>query len=174
MTHIVLDLETMGTASDAAIVAIGAVRIDPAQLGDTFYRTVSLKSSQRGGGTIDADTVMWWFDPMLEEARAALMRDAVLIEVALKEFADWVREKPLVGMWGNGADFDNVVLASAYSRSGKTPPWTYRENRCYRTLRALFPEIKKDEDDPGLLPHHALGDALMEAKHLLKIWAAMQ
>ena len=46
MKHIMLDLETMSTASNAAIVAIGAVEFEPetGKLGREFYCNVSLAS----------------------------------------------------------------------------------------------------------------------------------
>ena len=62
MLDIMLDLETMGTGTQAAIVAIGAVEFDLEKgiLGEEFYRTVDLSSSISCGGIIDADTVLWW------------------------------------------------------------------------------------------------------------------
>ena len=47
MLDVMLDLETMGTQPDAAIVAIGAVEFDleAAQLGRRFYQPVTLDSA---------------------------------------------------------------------------------------------------------------------------------
>ncbi len=175
--HVMLDLETMGLGTDAAIISIGAVRMDLEKgiLGGVFYRSVNLKSVVRGGGKLEAETVMWWLQQS-EEARKALTGDdSVLIEVALKEFADWMREHPVEGLWGNGAAFDNVVLEGAYLRLSRTPPWTYKMNRCYRTMRAMFPEVEA-EAFTGVA-HNALDDAKHQAQHLCRIckhitWAA--
>lgn len=168
MYDIMLDIETMGTNNNAAIVSIGAVRIDSRtwEIKDNFYRVVSLKSSWRAGGLMDADTVIWWLTQD-EEARKALTGDdSVLIDSALKEFAEWVRKFSLNGIWGNGASFDNVILENAYLRSFKTPPWTYTMNRCYRTLKAIYPEIARIK---STVPHHALFDAIAQAEHLCEI-----
>ncbi len=168
--QIMLDLEFFSLAKDAAIASIGAVRFDKesGELGDTFYRVVNLKSSQRAGGRIDADTVMWWMQQS-DAARGALCGDdSVLIDVALKEFADWVREERLDGIWGNGADCDNVILEGCYQRSGRTPPWSYEMNRCYRTMVVLHPQIQKAVFVGTA--HNALDDAISQAKHLCEIF----
>lgn len=165
-----LDLEFFSLAKDGAIASIGAVRFDKSDgtLGNKFYRVVNLKSSQRAGGRIDADTVMWWLTQS-DSARLALTTDDnVLIDVALKEFADWVREAPLDGLWGNGADCDNVILEGAYLRSNRTPPWTYRQNRCYRTLAALHPEVPRPK--MAGTSHNALDDAVAQAQHICQIF----
>lgn len=167
-----LDLETLSTANNAAIVAIGGVRFNPSEgtldKENAFYCTVNSKSAQQAGGVIDAETVMWWMQQSDEARQAISGDDNIRIEVALKSFSEWVREKPLEGLWGNGANFDNVILESAYHRSGWTPPWSYKQNRCYRTLAALFPEIERAKNS-----HHALQDAKNQAEHLCKIWEKM-
>lgn len=167
--HIMLDLETMSLAKDAAIISIGAVKFDPnaGVLGDTFYKVVSLKSAQRAGGHIDAETVLWWMQQSDQARKALTGDDSVLTETALIEFAMWVRSTPLEAMWGNGSDFDNVVLENTYTRLNKTTPWSYKVNRCYRTLSALCPNIKREQ----LGTHHnALDDAISQAKHLCVLW----
>lgn len=178
MSHkqIMLDLETMSLATDAAIISIGAVRFDleTGELGDTFYRVVNLKSVQRAGGRIDAETVMWWLQQG-EEARKALTgEESVLIDTALRDFANWVREAPLEGIWGNGAGFDNVVLEGAYHRQGWTAPWSFYMNRCYRTISAQFPEIRRETYRPmGNVHHNAVDDAVAQALHLCALWKLM-
>lgn len=168
-----IDLETMSTAKDAAIVSIGAVcfDIDDGTIGDTFYRVVNLKSSIRGGGKVDGDTMIWWLGQGDDARKALVGDDSVLIESALKQFSEWFREKPVVGLWGNGSDFDNVVLENAYHRLSWTPPWTYTMNRCYRTIAALFPEITRETFRSVKETHHnALDDAIVQARHLCAIW----
>lgn len=71
MSHIMLDLETMGNGSQAAIIAIGAVAFDLSGIKDRFYTQVSLESSVRAGLIADPSTIMWWMQKS-DEARAAL------------------------------------------------------------------------------------------------------
>lgn len=168
-----VDLETMSLAKDAAIVSIGAVRFDLATgfMADRFYRVVNLKSSQRAGGKIDAETVMWWLEQSTEARKALTGDDGVLIETALIEFSAWCRQASFDGLWGNGAAFDNVVLDGAYKRLSKTSPWTHKQDRCYRTIKALFKHVP--EEQMKGTAHNALDDARHQAEHLCKIWKVM-
>lgn len=60
MKNVMLDLETMGSGSKAAIVSIGAVLFDPmtGETGAEFYQVVSLNSSAHYG-ELDPGTVIW-------------------------------------------------------------------------------------------------------------------
>lgn len=170
MAHVMLDLECLSSASDAAVVAIGAVRFDLKNLvvhrEDTFYCTITAKSAQKGGGRIDGETVAWWMQQS-DSARAELTRDtSLLLDAALNNFSNWVREKSCEGMWGNGADYDNVVLSNSYLRANKTQPWAYKVNRCYRTIKAFAPDVKFVRVGTH---HNALDDAISQAEHLCKI-----
>lgn len=168
--HIMLDIETMSIGKEAAIVSIGAVRFDvhDCPLTDTFYCEVNLKSSQAAGGKIDANTVVWWAQQSQEVRKVLYSQETLHIETALKKFSEWVREKPLTGIWGNGSDYDNVNVEGAYRRLRWTPPWTYKENRCYRTMNALFGEVSVE--DFNTCPHNALSDAIYQAKTLQRIF----
>ncbi len=168
MLDVMLDLETMGTQPDAAIVAIGAVEFDleANQLGRRFYQPVTLDSASELGGTIEPATVIWWMQKS-EAARAELWRpDAAHIAQALRDFRLWLGEcDSSVRVWGNGAAFDNVVLRSAYQRTGLDAPWQFRNDRCYRTVRGMFPTAPPMQ---RLGTHHnALNDAESQALHLL-------
>ncbi len=164
---VMIDLESMGTTPDSAIISIGAVRFNYEEYNfdDTFYRTVNLKSSQRAGGKIDGETIMWWMQQPDIARKVLYGDDSVLIETALKEFSAWVREKSLDEIWGNGAAFDNVMLATAYRKLGWTAPWSYKMDRCYRTMVAMNPDIPRGYVNN----HHAMEDAVNQAAHLWKI-----
>ena len=128
MQHIMLDLETMGTGPNAAIVAIGAVEFDLNELttGRTFYTAIDLVSAVESGGTIDASTVLWWLKQD-ETARAELTDgEKMNHQAALWRFASYL--KTIVDakyIWGNGSDFDNVILSNAYKRAAMPPQWRW-------------------------------------------------
>jgi len=108
MLDVMLDLETMGTGPNAAIVAIGAVEFDlqTGTVGERFYRVADLESSVECGGVIDASTVMWWLKQS-DEARAALGAPSENIAVVLRQFSEWMKDRADrddVRVWGNGAD----------------------------------------------------------------------
>jgi hypothetical protein len=170
-----IDLETMSTAPDAAVVAIGAVKFDRKRpwrecVSDRFYTNVSLEDAMRHGGRVGGDTVVWWLGQS-EAARKRLTETApVKVLDALRAFSAWLG-KDNEAVWGNGSDFDNVVLHRTYyrTRGAADCPWTHRANRCYRTFRAERGRGVEMPTDLGLLAHYAVDDAAWQAMHLVKI-----
>lgn len=170
MTHVMVDLETMGKNADAPIVSIGAVAFDPNGGGgiiDGFYVTVDLSSSVKcGGGVIDPETVMWWLGQSKAAQNALTNGGELSIREALFEFTKWFSEVRGVELWGNGAAFDNVILSSAYSRLGISTPWNFWNDRCYRTVKNMFPDVQMDRTGTH---HNAYDDAKSQALHLINI-----
>lgn len=166
MKRIMVDLETMSTRSNAAIIAIGAVKFSKNKgIYDSFYRNVDLQSCIDLGLAVDGDTVMWWLRQN-DKARGQFeLHESTLLSEALVAFAYWCNggDKEI---WGNGAAFDNVILANAYSALNKPLPWKFWEDRCYRTVKNLFPNIKQKRTGTH---HNAVDDAETQAIHLLKI-----
>ena len=166
MNRIMLDLETLGTAPGSVILSIGAVRIGTP---DTFYVNIDVESSVAAGLTMDVSTVMWWMQQS-DEARKAF-KSGESLDLALAGFSAWCWNPsgkpeirtPVDEMWGNGADFDNVLLSAAYKAADIKQPWSHRANRCYRTIRALHPDV---EWVPPTVAHNALEDAKAQAAHL--------
>jgi exodeoxyribonuclease VIII len=164
-THYVLDLETMGKGPRAAIAAIGCVRIEQGVITESLYRRVCLESSLQVGLVMDASTVKWW---LKQDAAARAEVDgsqpSVLLPVALAALEEFITEdKALV--WGNGSSFDNVIVRSALDACGIGNLWHFWNDRDLRTLLALYPEAKQVPFEGT--KHHALDDALHEAKQLL-------
>ncbi len=161
--NIMVDLETMATHPNAAIVAIGAVRFTD-ELKDTFYQVVDLQSCIRAGLDVNGDTVNWW---LLQEdaARQAITAPGIGLTQALNLFAIWLGKDAVI--WGNGASFDNAILANAYHKTDIDLPWKYYNNRCYRTVKNFYPSIKLTR--MGTL-HNALDDSVSQAVHLIDIF----
>lgn len=171
MRDVMIDLETMGTRPGSAVVALGACFFDraTAQIGETFDRVISLKSNAEHGLTIDPDTVMWWMRQS-EEARSILQAGEELSAV-LCAFTAWLFEQGTgpVRPWGNAASFDCGLLACAYRAIGQSVPWKFWDERCYRTLK------EENKDVPFVrsgTAHHALSDAISQARHACAIYAA--
>jgi len=171
--NIMLDLETMGKGPDAAIVAIGAVEFDleNGELGREFYRRVCMESAVADGGVIDPNVVIWWMRQS-DEARAEISGDAPVISDVLIEFRAWLDS---IGqnlyIWGNGSDFDNVILRQAYRRANMDVPWAYWNNRCYRTaVSPMLSSIKINTAETLGTKHNALDDAKKQAQHLIKVY----
>ena len=172
---IMLDLETLSSAPDAVIVSIGAVTFStsgrPNEIDHRFYTAEKPDYQQNAGAEISGATVQWWAQQ--SDAARAVLNDAgaVYLAVALDEFRKFCAacgERPRV--WGNGANFDNVVLRRAYERMMVPAPWEFRDDRCYRTLKNLRTDIAFEKFG---VAHNALDDAIAQAQHAERIFAAM-
>jgi len=167
--HIMIDIETMGQGSDAAIVAIGAVAFDECGVGDEFYERISLEDAAKYG-SIDASTVLWWMKQE-DAAREEITKEGTIsphiVQHMLSVFIFKNRDKEdEVSIWGNGSDFDNVILENWFKAMGLTAPWKFYENRCYRTIKSLNRDIEMKREGTH---HNALDDARSQAKHLIAI-----
>jgi len=178
-----IDLETMGTSPTAPIISIGAVLFDAEEIKERFYEVVDLKSAVDAGAVMDPRTVIWWMEQS-DEARAALTGGGRKIDTVLSNFSNffdvgelrqalaaWEDKSttPLLeifGVWGNGAAFDNVILAEAYKRLDVEVPWPFWKDKCYRTVKGLYPSVEIKRVGTH---HNALSDAETQAEHLIRI-----
>lgn len=165
MNNIMLDLETLGNKPGAVIVAIGAVRFGRGQLGTEFYMRISATDAVGEGLTLDADTVLWWMKQS-DAARAELNKPAEYLTTALQEFHSFCEPSKDAIVWGNGSDFDNVILAAAYQTVDYKLPWQFWNNRCYRTVKNLHPNVPMTRTGTA---HNALEDAKSQALHLMQM-----
>lgn len=164
---VMVDLETLGTAPGSIILSIGAVSFGPKkEHGSTFYEKISIESCQEHGLTFDADTLSWWMIQSAQ-ARAEAFSGALPLPVVLQSFIHFIgRDAKDVEIWGNGASFDITLLAAAY-RATKLPcPWKFWNERCYRTMKSLYPEVPCERIGTH---HNALDDAMTQALHLAQI-----
>lgn len=167
---IMLDLETLGTGPNSVIIAVGAVKFDPSELSitDVFYEVVDRDSCVAIGLEIDQDTVDWWAKQSTE-ARSAFNEPGKPIIGTLGKFSTFCNKDSVV--WGCGSDFDNVILTSAYRKAGMKLPWQFFNNRCYRTMKNMYPTVKLKR---GGTHHNAIDDAASQAHHLMAILAKMR
>lgn len=162
--RIMVDLETLGNKPGCAIVAIGAVWFGGGKIFSSFYRRVDAESCEAAGLKIEGATVMWWLR-QADEARLEIAKSGVPIGDALREFSEWIGEAECE-VWGNGAAFDNVILAADYDCMGMERPWKFWNDRCYRTTKSLHPEGAMEREGTH---HNALHDAESQARHLMRI-----
>jgi hypothetical protein len=163
MNKIMLDLETFSTKSNAAIVSIGAVKFDSTNVLDEFYINVDLSSSLESGSQIDGKCIQFWMEQN-DCVRNALFDKPKSLKDALVEFSVWAGD--IDELWGNGADFDNVILRNSYEQLGLVVPWDYHNNCCYRTACKLMLD---EEFEMYGEKHNALNDAKSQALHLMRI-----
>ncbi|HBA8669822.1 TPA: exonuclease, partial [Escherichia coli] len=172
--HLMIDLETMGKNPDAPVNAIAGKFFDPVtgEMGPEFSKTIDLETA---GGVIDRDTIKWWLKQS-REAQSAILTNEIPLDDALLQFREFIAENSgefFVQVWGNGANFDNVILRRSYERQGIPCPWRYNNDRDVRTMVALGLVI--DFDARTTIPfegerHNALHDARNQAKYVSAIW----
>ena len=175
--NIMIDLETLGTCGGYAILSIGACTFDRTE---TFYERISTRSSEVEGFKSKPGSLEWWEgqDPSVKEEAFSGLKS---VRAVLGEFNDWLKsvaiknEVDMTGIypWGNGSNMDIALLESAYdivnfeSIDSEVPyPFYYKNARCYRTLRELFPEYfaMAQKGIENRVAHHALEDAKYQAE----------
>lgn len=172
MIDVMIDLETLSTRPDAAILSIGACYfdIDTGKIGHTFHRNVMLIDAPRVGH-ISADTVKWWLKQS-DDARLAIAepKNAIDIAMALMELRDFIPGNKQAKFWSNGATFDLVILRSAFDRCGHIVPWQYWQERDTSTIvdiaqRLTGVNVSKSTPFEGV-KHDALADAVHQARYV--------
>ncbi|MEE8608949.1 MAG: 3'-5' exonuclease [Nitrospiraceae bacterium] len=173
---IMIDLETLGTRPDAAIIQIGAVMFEPVS-GGRIHNGLGFNKHvlyQDGIGTVDHSTICFW----LQEKSAGKMGNelstlAEFMPDVLMAFEAWPKQTMDVDwdnigrVWANPSDFDLPILKTAHVRVGRDVPWDRRATRDARTLFDLVGG-KPDIDWTGMTPHDALDDAVGQAQQVQK------
>lgn len=162
--HVMLDLETWGTAPGSALRSIGAVafQLNERETRNTFYRNIDKDSCLAVGLTIDPDTVAWW-DRQSKEAVAALDIDPGHLNEVVYDFHQWFCAIGGHIVWSHGANFDEPLWGAVCRAVSRPAPWKFWDVRCTRTLYAI------KGFDPRSIPrkgvhHNALDDAIHQAR----------
>ena len=164
-SRIMIDLETLGQSPGCVIVALGAARFTDTEITDSFYERIDSTNCEAAGLRIDSATVMWWLRQS-DAARSEIVRPGKPLREVLDAFSNFVGGDPDCEIWGNGAAFDNVILAAAYDSAHIPRPWHFTNDRCYRTVKNLYPDVVLKREG---IEHRALDDAISQAWHLLEI-----
>ena len=185
-----VDLETCGVRAGCAILSIGAVAFDHTKdkLGKEFYQVISLQSCIDAGLHIYQPTMDWWKQQSPEARKVLTLAEGKSKQVlplldALTKFNTFLNQFKPLKVFGNGADFDNAILISAYNSVAIKQGWGAYSGRCYRTIKSeVMPDIKMPERVGT--HHNALDDAKIQALHQMiimrrldemkKLWAQNQ
>lgn len=184
-SHIMIDIETLGTAPGSIITSIGACQfifVQDAETGNrntlfnlfSFTKHIDIKDSLDQGGKISKSTLLWWLQQS-EEARKDLVshqdEQAVTVKEALIAFNQWFNDLKQPAdetfVWANGAGFDPVLMEYWYRHCQVPIPWAFHNLRCYRTLKALYPLDKPVEQYDTR--HTALADAAYQMRTVCAI-----
>lgn len=165
MKHLMLDIETLGTGHNAAILSVGACFFDDNEIGETFHQNINLVSCLNHGLDVDGSTFYWWIQQGKLARMALLDPRPKPLSVVLDNFSTFIelhyKHPEKVHVWGNGVSFDNVILRNAYKKTKRKAPWHYSRDMCYRTTKNLLGIKRK-----STATHNALQDAIDQAKDL--------
>lgn len=166
MYDIMLDLETLGTDTDAVVTSIGAVKFnrETFEIVAHFKENLNIEEQEEVARAISGRTVLWWMKQPQETA-LRMTENPVHVDAALMAFVRLVGDDTK-SIWGNGSDFDNMILGSLYEDFGIRKPWSYSQNRCFRTLKREFPVEPPTREG---VHHDALDDAVYQLAWLKKI-----
>ena len=168
-----IDIETMGTDSDSAIVSVAATMFDIATetIGASFSKNIHLATAMRDGGTASAGTIMWWMRQG-DLVRKPIWMGGEDIKDVLRDLALWIENQcgvKNVRPWGNSNRFDLGILESAYKRAHIPVPWYWSNERDFRTVRNLHPHVPYNPDEKGEGAHDPLVDCRFQIEHLFRI-----
>ena len=160
LSDIMIDLETLATSPNAAVLTIGAVKFDPFNNDidnstcEKLYIRVDLDSCDELGLEVNDDTIAWWAQQSKEAQEEAFSPEGrIHIREAFNQLYKfcWGAKR----VWSHGASFDTVICENIFRKLNKACPWKFWEVRCTRTLF----DIGIDPQRPPVLKHHALEDA---------------
>ena len=176
-SHLMIDLETLGTAANAPVVAIGAVFFDPntGTLGDTFDAAIDVEDAMRYG-VMSGSTFKWWLGQS-DAARQKVVRGRERAEDVFGRFGSFaMKHGDNVQPWGNGASFDIAILDHAFPRIlNKPAPWKFWNVRDVRTVKELATGIVRFDDKMKQgVAHTALDDAVHQAKWVSVCWQGLR
>ena len=196
INFVMLDIETLGTGRNAAIMSIGACLFDPiagrwpreedpmSEVDATFYQKVDLSQGpQEHVGTIDASTVEWWLKQSREAQGSLVAGPRVAIQEALNLFSLWLsktfarahlsRYDTDVRLLSNGPTFDEDILRDAFARCKLKFPLHFKTSRCCRTIFDLACQAGWSPKAFGKneKKHDALGDAIFQARGVCSMYA---
>lgn len=175
--HVMLDLETMGNKSNAALISLGAVEfdIDTGETGREFYSRIDLQSCLDRGLVINASTLYWWLTQN-RQAQEEIAKGGDDLAAVLEGFRFWLHGTVKgVKLWGNSTRFDVGLLEDAYVACDyKEMPWKFRDERDLRTLVAFAPEIKmkivQERKLTKSIEHHPIFDCKTQIAYASEIW----
>jgi len=182
-----IDIETLSSHANAAIIAIGCQEFDleSGKLGRKLYRKIILASAIKTGH-VEGSTLQWWLIQS-QQARDETFGtderevDKFPLAVALDELSTFLRTTSgsVPRMWARGAHFDIASLEWNYRHGavGLMPPWHHRNVHDLRTLLELAQSLTGFDEHTIEFEgtkHNAQHDATHQAKVAIAAYQALR
>lgn len=141
MKAISLDIETLGTSSDAVVLSIGACVVTPdgVRTDQLFYSRVNIQEQINAGRSITEGTLRFWFEQEREVQKSTLGEgDGPPVSQVLAELKSWLDAMGNPSVYCKGPQFDAAILDSLADSAGVPRAVNYRRWRDIRTLEEIL------------------------------------
>ncbi len=176
MQHLMIDLETLGVAANAPVLAIGAVFFDPntGATGAEFDAAIDVADAMQYG-RISGETFKWWMQQS-DDARRKAIRGQHPAKAVFGKFHEFcLKHGDGVQPWGNGASFDISILDYAFPRILEKPsPWKFWNVRDCRTIKALADGLVPYTGKMAGTAHAAIDDARHQVQWVSIYWQGLR
>lgn len=172
MRRVMIDLETLSTFPNAAVIAVAVAVYD-----DATPKAVSAR-----GWFIDRDLVIGHEDPSTKEwweSQAAETKRVVFggnqsPKEAMQEMNSFIAancagvKDDHVRLYADPGMFDFPILRHQLQQLGLNPAWNWRNERCMRTMKKELADNTgiTIEDVSPEIPHHPVHDCLAQIREL--------
>ena len=168
--HFMVDIETLSTKPDAAILSLAVTPFDirTGKIGSHYYEKIELADCLKLGLRVSANTFYWWLQQS-QKARNELLHDRKplydvltgMIELisniqfsslksAARETKTATEEElksliPRIALWSNPKEFDLVILQNVFEACEIwQTPWDWRYDKfCLREYVRIAPNFKE-------------------------------
>lgn len=173
MKRAMIDLETISTFPNAAVVAIAIVLWDDKNPKDLRARTWYIDPDFAIGHN-NPETRDWWNeqDPQVRKRIFGGNETPRDVFQSVNQFVSgYVGKDEEFRAYADPANFDFPILKSQYQALGLAAPWSWRDERCLRTMKKELADNTgiEIEDVLSEVPHDPMHDCLAQVRELLTV-----
>lgn len=161
MTHVMIDIETMGLGHNAAMIQLAGVYFDPltGETGEEFCQNLSLENCLEWGFEVTASTEQWWREQN-QDVLNEILSNAKPVRDVINQFTSFIRDAQKI--WSH-AIFDFVIVQN-YLKKFNLKPMPHKGAMDIRTLVYLS-GIDLDSYDWSAKTHNALDDCKFQIRY---------
>jgi len=173
LPDVMIDIETLGTASDAAVLSIGMVEFDACtgETGTEVYLVLDVDSQLSAGASVTMGTIQWW----ITEAAAVfphLTHDGHVTspDVAAASVNMFCKRRSRI--WAQGPHFDMAIMNGLARRHGMVTDciedhWKVRDVRTVTELTGVRPNRVKGQH------HNAIQDCRAQVAVVVRAFSKL-
>jgi hypothetical protein len=173
--HMMLDIETLGTAPGCVVLSVGACLFNPVtgKIGSTYEAVLDIDHQTKAGLTIDPATEAWHKREAPEAYEAAMAAQARghltpphFAMNRLRTMAGSTGGNNLVWCWGAAFDFPILDAMEAALNHVTKPLCHYRQQACARTVCQIANVTRHNRTE-----HTPLADCTQQVEALVRALA---